>query len=181
MKDDLKTLVLGCVLVVLHASSVLSAEYYVAPNGNDKNAGTLTQPFESIQRAQHAANPGDTVYLRGGTYNIREDQIAKKQGIWAYVFDINKSGRSGAPIKYWAFEKETPVFDFSKVKAEGLRIIAFFVSASWVHFRGLEVTGVQVTIKTHTQSECFENQGSNNIYERLSMHDGQAIGFYLLS
>ncbi len=44
------------------------------------------------------------------------------------------------------------------------------------------VTGVQVTIKTHTQSECFsQNEGSNNIYEQLSMHDGQAIGFFLRS
>ncbi|MBC7722487.1 MAG: DUF4990 domain-containing protein, partial [Pedobacter sp.] len=46
---------------------------------------------------------------------------------------------------------------------------------------GLEVTGVQVGIKTHTQSECFENQGSNNIYEGLNMHDGMAIGIYLIA
>src|SRR5439155_21647436 len=134
----------------------------------------------SIQRAQQAANPGDTVFVRGGVYTIGENQIAKKQGIWARVFEIDKNGRSGAPIKYWAYQKEKPVFDFANVKAEGLRVIAFFVSASWVHFKGLEVKGVQVTIKTHTQSECFENQGSNNTYEMLSMHDGQAIGFYLI-
>jgi len=42
------------------------------------------------------------------------------------------------------------------------------------------VVGTQVTITGHTQSECFENHGSNNIYELLKMHDGQAIGFYLL-
>jgi hypothetical protein len=41
------------------------------------------------------------------------------------------------------------------------------------------VIGTQVTILTHTQSECFRNEGSNNIFEQLSMHDGMAIGFYL--
>jgi hypothetical protein len=56
---------------------------------------------------------------------------------------------------------------------------AFFVGASWIHIRGLEVVGVQVTIKRHTQSIGFENAGSHNVYERLTVHDGQAIGFYL--
>ena len=155
--------------------------YYVAPQGNDSQAGTLAAPFGSIARAQEAAQPGDTVYFRGGLYQIHEEQIARKQGIFAYVFELNKSGRTGAPIRYWAYQEEKPVFDFSQVKAEGLRILAFNVTGSWLHFRGLEVIGVQVTMKTHTQSECFENHGSNNIYERLGMHDGQAIGWYLVS
>ena len=34
----------------------------------------------------------------------------------------------------------------------------------------------------HTQSECFRNEGgSDNIYEHLSMHDGMAIGFYIVT
>jgi len=59
-------------------------------------------------------------------------------------------------------------------------VAAFYVTGSYIHLKGFEVVGVQVTIKTHTQSECFENHGSHNIYEQLSMHDGMAIGFYLL-
>jgi hypothetical protein len=38
---------------------------------------------------------------------------------------------------------------------------------------------VQVTIKEHTQSIGFENAGSHNVYERLTVRDGQGIGFYL--
>ncbi|MEA3188601.1 MAG: hypothetical protein QOD99_2431 [Chthoniobacter sp.] len=168
-------------LSLLLPQSASGAEFYVAPNGKDTNAGTIALPFETPQRAQEAAHPGDTVYLRGGVYAVREDQIARRQGNYAYVFEMNKSGEPEKPIKYWAYQTETPVFDFSQVKAEGLRIVAFYVSGSRIHFKGFGVKGVQVTIKTHTQSECFENQGSNNIYERLSMHDGQAIGFYLLN
>ncbi|MFK7770436.1 MAG: right-handed parallel beta-helix repeat-containing protein, partial [Mariniblastus sp.] len=55
---------------------------------------------------------------------------------------------------------------------------AFYVSGSWLRLIGLEVTGVQVTQKGHTQSICFHNEGSHNVYERLLMHDGQAIGIY---
>src|SRR2546421_675043 len=90
-----KSLAFAYLLWMACVSLGYSAEYFVAPNGKDTSSGTLDQPFESIQRAQQAAKPGDTVYLRGGVYKIREDQIAKKQGIWAYVFDINKSGSSG--------------------------------------------------------------------------------------
>ena len=34
--------------------------------------------------------------------------------------------------------------------------LAFFISGNWIHIRGLEVIGVQVTLKGHTQSICFE-------------------------
>ena len=167
-------------LFLIKLSGSFAAVYYVAVNGNNTNPGTIQFPFATIQRAQEAVKPGDTVYIRGGLYPMKEEQIARKERIWAYVNYLDKSGAPGTPIHYWAYPNEKPVFDFSTIKPEGLRITAFYVSGSWLHFKGLEITGVQVTIKTHTQSECFENQGSNNLYEMLQMHDGMAIGFYLL-
>jgi len=159
-------------------TSLCAATFFVAPTGGDDNPGTLEKPFATVQRAQNAAAPGDTVYIRGGTYTVQESQIARKQSIWAYVTFLDKSGTEGRPIKYWAYEKERPVFDFSRVKPEGLRVTAFYVTGSWVHIKGLETIGVQVTLKGHTQSICFDNEGSHNVYELLSMHDGQAIGIY---
>ena len=64
------------------------------------------------------------------------------------------------------------------MKPKDQRVTAFLVSGSWLQLQGIAVTGVQVTIKTHTQSICFESQGSHNVFERLAMHDGQAIGVY---
>lgn len=154
--------------------------YYIATDGVDTNNGSLEQPFASIMRAQEAAEPGDTIYIRGGTYRILESQIASKQRIWAHVIQLNKSGSWDKRINYWAYEDEHPVFDFSNVKPHRMRVHAFSVSGSWLHLRGIEVVGVQVTIPTHTQSICFANDGSHNIYERLSMHDGMAIGIYSL-
>lgn len=123
---------------------------------------------------------GDTVYFRGGKYQIAESDIALKTGIYAYVFNLGKSGTSGKRIHYWAYPSEKPVFDFSAVNPANYRVVAFYVTGLWIHFKGLEVTGVQVNILTHTQSESFENRGSNNIYEQLSMHDSQAIGIYCI-
>lgn len=82
------------------------------------------------------------------------------------------------PITYRAYQDEKPVFDCSDVKPPRQRVTAFYVSGSWLRLQGIEVIGVQVTITTHTQSICFESQGSHNIFERLAMHDGQAIGIY---
>src|ERR1043166_8406211 len=94
MMNYRKAFIFAGLLWMGYAAAAYSAEYFVAPNGKDSNPGTLSEPFESINRAQRAAHPGDTVYLRGGVYKVREDQIAKKERIWAYVFDINKSGSS---------------------------------------------------------------------------------------
>ncbi len=158
-------------------AAATAATWHVAVDGNDSAPGTLDRPFASITRAQQAVNPGDTVLMRGGTYRMTETQIAEKKDIYARIFALSKSGTPGKRITYRAYTGEEPIFDCTQVKPE-LRIVAFYVSASWIHLEGLTVTGVQVVIKEHTQSICFENQGSNNVYERLRMHHGQAIGIY---
>jgi len=161
------------------APPLLAEDFHVAPDGKDTNSGSSSSPFATIQRAEKAANPGDTVYIRGGTYKMPATLVTRKERNKALVMDLGKSGKPGKPIRYFAATGEKPVFDFSEVKPENLRVTAFNVRASWLHLKGISVTGVQVTIKGHTQSICFDNQGSHNIYEQLEMHDGQAIGFWL--
>jgi len=165
---------------LIFAIPAFSSTFYVATDGKDNNTGSLTEPFLTIQRAQTSVIAGDTVYIRGGNYMMTEAQIALTyNNFWAYVTNLTKSGSAGKRINYWAYPGEKPVFNYSNVKPTGLRVFAFNVTGSYIHLKGLEVIGVQVTILTHTQSECFHNEGSNNIYEQLSMHDGMAIGFYL--
>ena len=167
-------------ICVFSFSTIFANVVYVAPNGNDTlNSGQINSPFASIQRAQKEVTAGDTVYIRGGKYLMSESNITYRKGIWASVQSLYKSGTASKRINYWAFPGEHPIFDFTNVKPINYRVIAFDVSASWIHIKGLEVMGTQVTLTGHTQSENFHNEGSNNIYEQLSMHDTQAIGFYL--
>ena len=42
--------------------------YYVSPTGSDSNLGTLTAPFLTINHGVRVLLPGDTLYIRGGTY-----------------------------------------------------------------------------------------------------------------
>ena len=176
----MKKLIFILLCFIAQLSFAFAAVYYVAPDGKDVNPGSKAKPFATIQKAQSAIAPGDTVYLRGGTYHMAEDQINRTERIYACVTFLDKSGSPGKYLNYFAYPNEKVVFDYAAVKPAGLRVAAFYVTGSWIHLKGFEVTGVQVTIKEHTQSECFENHGSNNVYEMLSMHDGMAIGFYLL-
>ncbi|TWU01793.1 right-handed parallel beta-helix repeat-containing protein [Neorhodopirellula pilleata] len=155
-----------------------AATFYVATDGDDQSVGTIDAPFASIERAQKDTRPGDTVLVRGGVYRMTDDDIMQRTRIFARVIVLDRSGQPDQPITYRAYPNERPVFDFASVRPDGYRVTAFYVAASWLHLDGIDVTGVQVTIQGHTQSICFENAGDHNRYERLSMHDGQAIGVY---
>lgn len=80
----------------LEARRLLSA-WYVAPTGSDSDPGTLDRPFATIQQAADVAQPGDTVFVRGGTYRQT-------------VLPTN-SGAPGAPITFKNYNNETVTID----------------------------------------------------------------------
>ena len=161
--------------------SLYAENYFISADGSDENSGTIEKPFSTLTKAQFVIKPGDTVYIRGGIYKIDNSHINRQHKIWNYVFEITKSGQPKKPITYTSYKDEKTIFDFSQVNPNGKRITAFYVTASWIHFKGIEVTGIKAPRLEHTQSECFENHGSNNIYEQLKMYKNQAIGIYHLN
>ena len=164
-------------LILLIFSTTVFSQIYIAPDGSDSYPGTVDQPLESIQKAQELASPGDTVFIRGGTYKIRQDQISKVvSNLFACISYLDKSGTEGHNINYWAYPGETPVFDFSDVKPANQREVGIYVVGSYIHIKGLEMTGVQVTITTHTESYCIYSRGNYNIFEQISMHDNVGTG-----
>ncbi|MFK7848733.1 MAG: FlgD immunoglobulin-like domain containing protein [Rhodothermales bacterium] len=173
-----KSISIFLALIVLCFSSVSAQEtFFVASDGSDTNPGTMEEPLASMQKAQEMVSPGDTVYIRGGTYQVTEDQIsAVVQDLFASITYLNKSGAEGNTIKYWAYPGETPLFDYSAVKPQDKRVVGIYVDGSYLHIKGLEMTGIQTTITGHTESYCIYSKGSNNIFERLSMHDNVGTG-----
>jgi hypothetical protein len=168
---------LCAIVLCLAAESLRATEYFVAVDGSDEAIGSMEAPFASLARGQQAAEPGDTVHVRGGLYRISPEQIAARRAAWAYVHLLYKSGAEGRPITYAAYRDERPVFDFQDITPRR-RIHAFQVTGDWLQVVGLEIVGVQGVLTGHAQSACIENRGSHNRFVRLSMHDNEAIGFY---
>jgi nitrous oxidase accessory protein NosD len=53
---------------LMSAQWSFGASYYVALDGNDANPGTEEQPFQTISNGARILQPGDTLYIREGTY-----------------------------------------------------------------------------------------------------------------
>ena len=158
-----------------------AATYYVAPAGSDSNAGTLAAPWKSIAKAQSVAVAGDTVYFRGGAYVYTAgiNQCASRTDT-VNVITLNKSGSAGKTIRYWAYPGETPVFDFSQMK-DDCRVKGFNVTGSYIHLKGLEVTGApqQPGNTLNNESWGIWNSGSYNTYEQLNTHHHMGPGLFI--
>lgn len=104
MLMTIKLLVLFTTFMIAVATEAEAAQWFVAPNGNDKASGTIAKPFASLARAQAearkvAGKTPITVYLRAGTYYLTEP----------LVLTSADSGKKGAPIVYRAYQNETVV------------------------------------------------------------------------
>ncbi|MFO7821394.1 MAG: signaling protein, partial [Lentisphaeria bacterium] len=100
----------------------MNKEYYVSPEGNDANPGSLKKPFKSLARAQAEIRDCDdrgrtpiTVHLRGGSYYL-DDTLR---------FTAEDSGSSDAPVTYAAYKDEDVVI------SGGARL-----SLEWEPYRG---------------------------------------------
>ena len=169
--------------LILSPVVVSAADYYVSPKGSDaKDGKTQKNALSTLGKAQELAAPGDNIYILPGTYQVQESQIARTEGIYSIVFDMNKSGEQGKPISYIGItdkEGHRPVFDFSAVRPQ-TRITAFHVRANWLVFRNFECIGLQVTQTNHTQSENFRiTRGRDCTFDNIACHDGMGIGFYV--
>ena len=92
-------------------------------------------PFATLQKGVNTAVAGDTVYIRGGTYNITTPATSGA-GI-----NFTKSGTSDTNrINYFAYPGEVPVFDFTNMVISTTGYThGFVVNASYLHFKGLEI------------------------------------------
>jgi len=111
----------AALLTVLPAT--LSSHRYVAPNGSASGDGTLSRPWDLATALSHPSTvkPGDTIWLRGGTYrgNFRSDLtgtasapiVVRQYPGERATLDANTTNRGepglrvfGADTWYWGFE-----------------------------------------------------------------------------
>jgi parallel beta-helix repeat protein len=91
-------------LLIAIFGRLAASEWYVAPNGDDAQVGSLDAPYRTLQKAVNDAEAGDTVFLRAGEY--REEVVMRA-----------KRGTEVAPIVIAAFSDERPVLKGSQTVA----------------------------------------------------------------
>ncbi|XUL92861.1 sigma-70 family RNA polymerase sigma factor [Streptomyces galilaeus] len=138
-------------------SGVATADYYVAPTGDDTNPGTLARPFATLTRAVAKARPGQTVAVRGGTYHP------------ATTITLTFSGTAGHRITVSNYRDEKPVFDGSGIPAGGTLVAQ---SGGHVTMQGIEIVGSPGN--GYVCTSCHDD-----VLARLAVHGNARTGLVL--
>ncbi|HVM59825.1 MAG TPA: immunoglobulin domain-containing protein [Verrucomicrobiae bacterium] len=140
---------------------VTNGNYYVSNTGTDTNDGSFSHPFYSLQKATDLAQPGNIIYVRGGTF--------------AYVNTINirtNSGTADAPIQVLAYPGEHPVLDFSSQPiGDDSRGMHIYTNANYYYFKGLEIC--------HCGDNAVKLEGSHETFDQCIFHDNQDTGLQI--
>lgn len=113
-------------------TSAYAATYYVATTGSDSNPGTQAAPFKTIAKGSRALAAGDTLLIRGGTYN--EQMMG---GYGGFVF---QNGTPGAYTRYAAYPGEQVI-----VKPSGGQFVAWFSpTTAYIELSGMVLDGTNV-------------------------------------
>lgn len=91
------TLLVVSLAIAASPAAAAGTVRYVAPSGSDTNPGTIQAPYRTINFAIQQLRPGDTLYVRGGTY---AEQVRTP---------VISPGRADARIKVVAYRAERPV------------------------------------------------------------------------
>jgi len=149
--------------------------YYISPTGNDETGdGSSEKPWYNLAVAYAAAQPGDHIVCRGGTYKVSKYGTDGKLTI-----RMNKKGTAEAPIVIRCADGEKPVLDFEQQLLDCNR------STSKVGDRGILLSGDYHIIFglhiTHAADNGIKLEGSHNRIERCefsyNLDTGLQLGF----
>ncbi len=122
---------ISLLLVFLFSGAACSAEtYHVSVLGDNKNPGSESKPFATIQFGVDRLTPGDTLLVRSGDYPEH--------------VEIRVSGSEGRPITIQAGEGETVSLDGGSILSRSrshLRIEGFRILNTRGERPAIEVTG----------------------------------------
>jgi hypothetical protein len=151
---------LSALVLMSAVSSVASGQpWYVATTGSDSNAGTLSSPFKSIEKAVSVVKGGETIYLRGGTYNLTA------------TITLSKSGAENTVISVIAYPGEVPVLNFSaQTQSSGNR--GLVLTGSWWHIKGISITGAG-------DNGMIISGGNNNLIDQCSFYRNRDTGLQI--
>ena len=150
-------------------------EIYIAPDGNDATGdGSEAKPWYNIAVAYAAAEAGDHIICKGGTYKINKYGTDGKLTV-----RMNKMGTADKPIVIRCADGEKPVFDFEQ------QLLDCNKQPSKVGDRGILLSGDYHIIFgihiMHAADNAIKLEGNHNRIERCefsyNLDTGIQLGF----
>lgn len=118
-------------ILVLGSAPVQARAIFASPTGSAAGPGRVDAPY-SLSAGLAALAAGDTLWLQGGTYVLREQ----------LTIAAARDGASDRPIRLFAAPGARPVLDFSsQTYAASGNPRGLELDGDWWHVRGLEVKG----------------------------------------
>lgn len=137
------------------ADSILGI--FVATNGNDAWSGSYNYPFATVAKAVTVAQPGDTIFVRGGTYSLTSTIVLSKSGTQEARYYL---------VKY-PQDETRPLFDFSATTlGYGIQL-----SGSYWYIKGIDVKGAA--------SNGMRISGNYNVVEFCSFFENRETGLQI--
>lgn len=131
---------------------------FVSTSGNDNNDGSQQNPLATLSKAASLAVPGDTIYVRGGTYSVSST---------ISLGSSTKSGTAGNYYKVFAYPGEKPIFDFTKqISSDGIKL-----NGKYWYLKGIE--------SCYAAHNGIAINGSYNIVENCIVHDNRNSGMQI--
>lgn len=165
-------------LLFWNAMLLQSAQYFIAIGGDDSSPGTLEQPFASFLRAHTVAQPGDTIWVRGGTHTVHT--------IWT----ISKAGTVNAYYNLWGYTPDIERGDSVVLQVAASNGIRIQVGARFWHIRDLIIqnasdNGMRIEGSYHIIERCiFRNNADSGLTIQQSNgtmpNDGTIAAFNLV-
>jgi hypothetical protein len=160
-----------CIVILLLTMGMLFAvcpaycsTYFVDPNGDDSNDGSIDHPFKTIYpKATGVVVAGDTIYVRAGTYTYT--------GPNTVITLSTKSGASDANRCYlMGYNDERPLLDCTAMTGVGADCIK--INGNYWYIKGLDIKGAP-------RHGININRGSYNIVEFCSSYENRNAGVKL--
>jgi parallel beta-helix repeat protein len=160
--------------LVLAKTARAGETHYVSTTGSDRNSGTLSSPWATIQHAVEQSRPGHTIFVRGGIYQEGE--------VWLRA-SYQHCGTPGNLLTIKAYQNEVPVFVNSK---RPFIIGCNYLRVEGLHFEngksiGVEGNTVQLVNNTFTGSgyawAAIDTSGTNILLEgNICDINGNTVG-----
>ncbi|WP_343693781.1 T9SS type A sorting domain-containing protein [Chitinophaga sp.] len=155
----MKTLLLA-LLCLAGAHLSYAQTLYVSPSGSASNPGTSISAPTTLANALASVTAGNTIYVRGGTYNLSA----------SVIITASNNGTASAYKNVVAYAGETPILDFSGMAiADANRGV--ILDGDYWHWTGITIQGAG--------DNGMLLAGNNNIIERCIFKGNHDSGLQL--